>query len=682
MKISKNVSAIVLAVVFTLGLAGLVKAAATAVPLNDADSFAVLAGAGITNTGPTTITGDVGTYETLTETGFGSVTLTGTNHIGDAVTQSAKTSLVTAYGNAEGQTPPTTTYPAVHDLGGETLGPGIYTDPSSFGITGTLTLDGGGDPNAVFIFQAGSTLTTASASKIVMTGSADPCNVFWQVGSSATLGTNSIFKGNILALSSITLNTGANVEGRVLARNGAVTMDTNTIAKAVCGVPAPAPSAPTCTLSASPTSVHTNSQSVLSWTTTNAGTLSIDNGVGAVTPVASGSTSVSPSTTTTYTGTATGSGGSATCSATVTTSQSNNPQEGTINVIKTVINDSGGTKTVNDFPLFVNGNPVISGVTNTFPAPSIAYAVTETGNANYTRTFSGGCDSSGNLTLVPGDNKVCIVTNNDIGVPAPVVPPLIDVVKTANPLALPGGPGPVTYTYTLRNIGTVPVTNITMVGDTCSPIILASGDANSNSKLEVNETWVYRCTNTISTTHTNIVTTTGWANGISAIDVARATVIVGASVVPPLIHVEKVPSVFTLSAPGAVTYRYVVNNPGTEALSNVSITDDKCTGLPGRVSDHPGDLNKNNLLESNESWVFSCKTNLTQTTTNIATASGSANGLTATDLAFATVVVASPKLPNTGLPPQSTTPWGTVLLVGILGFIAIAFNITLKKRVA
>ncbi len=370
------------------------------------------------------------------------------------------------------------------------------------------------------------------------------------------------------------------------------------------------------------------------------------------------------------------------CVAAAVASSGSNPQQATINVVKTVINDSGGTKTVTDFPLFVNGSPVISGVTNTFPAPAAAYIVTETGNANYTQTFSGACDSSGRLTLIPGDIKVCIVTNNDIGAPAPVVPPLIDLVKTANPLALPGGSGQVTYTYTLRNIGTVPVSNITMVGDTCSPIVLASGDTNANSKLEVNETWIYRCSTTLSATHTNTVTATGWANGISAIDIASATVIVGAPLAPPIIHVEKVPSVSTLSAPGAVTYRYIVSNPGTAALNNVSITDDKCTGLPGRVSGHPGDLNKNNLLESNESWVFSCKTNLTQTTTNIATASGSANGLTATDFAFATVVVASPKLPNTGLPPRTTTPWSAILLAGILGLIATVWSVTLKKRTA
>lgn len=357
---------------------------------------------------------------------------------------------------------------------------------------------------------------------------------------------------------------------------------------------------------------------------------------------------------------------------------------GTINVVKTIINDSGGTKTVADFPLFVNGSSVVSGVTNSFPAPALVYTVTETGNANYTQSFSGACDSDGRLTLNPSDNKFCIITNNDIGAPKAIVPPLIDMVKTASPLALPAGPGTVVYTYALRNAGTVPVTDVTIIGDTCSPIILASGDTNANKKLEVNETWVHTCTQTLSKTHTNTAVATGWANGISAIDIASATVVVGASIVPPLIHVEKVPSVFILSAPGgAVIYRYIVKNPGTAPLSDVSITDDKCTGLPGRVMGHPGDLNKNNLLESNESWIFSCKTNLIQTTTNVATASGSANGLTATDLALATVVVASPKLPNTGLSPfETSAPWGTVLIASIFTLIATSLIFKVKKRTA
>ncbi|HJX47942.1 MAG TPA: ice-binding family protein [Gaiellaceae bacterium] len=214
-------------------------AAATAVPLATADSFAVLAGAGITNTGPTTVTGDVGTYPTTTIVGASSMTIGGTNHAGDAVTQGAQNDLVTAYNNAAGQGP---TNPIAADLAGQTLTPGVYNSASSIGLSGALTLNGGGDPNAVFIFQAGSTLTTASGSTINMINGAQSCNVFWQIGSSATLGTGSTFRGTVIALQSITVTTGVTVDGRVLARNGAVTLDTDTIARSSCAAaPAPAP---------------------------------------------------------------------------------------------------------------------------------------------------------------------------------------------------------------------------------------------------------------------------------------------------------------------------------------------------------------------------------------------------------------------------------------------------------
>ena len=204
------------------------------VNLGTAGNFAVLAGSGITNTGPTTITGDVGTFPTTTETGFGSVTLIGTNHAGDAVTQVAKTDLTTAYNDAAGRIPATT---VSGDLGGQTLVPGVYKSASSLGLTGTLTLDAQGDPNAVFIFQMGSTLTTASGSNVNLINGAQSCDIFWQVGSSATLGTGSTFRGNILALTSITATTGATVDGRLLAMNGAVTLDTNTITEATCEIP-------------------------------------------------------------------------------------------------------------------------------------------------------------------------------------------------------------------------------------------------------------------------------------------------------------------------------------------------------------------------------------------------------------------------------------------------------------
>lgn len=382
-------------------------------------------------------------------------------------------------------------------------------------------------------------------------------------------------------------------------------------------------------------------------------------------------------------------GDNATCTITNDdNSQRARVNQGTINVVKTVINDNGGTKTVADFPLFVNGAPVTSGVTNSFPATgNDVYTVTETNDSSYTRTFSGDCDSNGQFKLNSNDAKFCIMTNNDNGAPVvvPPVPPLIDVVKVPNPLALPAGPGLVTYTYTLRNIGTVPVTNVTMVGDSCRPIVLGSGDTNTDARLDVSETWVYHCSTTLSETHTNTVVATGWANGLSAVDIASATVVVGLPVVPPLIHVTKVPSPLALVAGGGmVTYTEKVTNPGLVALSNVRLADDKCSPLV-YIS---GDTNRDSKLDTTESWTYTCRSKLTQTTTNTVTASGEANGLSVRDFAVATVVVASaspapvvpavPKLPNTGLPPdENNAPWQLVMLSGI---VAASILLVLSRR--
>lgn len=223
----------VLALFAAFALAGGAGATATAVPLASAGSFAILAGSGITNTGPTTVTGDVGTFPTTSVVGSASLTINGTNHAGDGVTQQAKADLVAAYTNAAAQGP---TSPIAADLGGQTLNPGVYNSASAIGLTGALTLNGGGDPNAVFVFQAGSSLTTGSASQVNLINGAQSCNVFWQVGSSATLGTGSRFLGTIIALTSITVTTGVTIDGRVLARNGAVTLDTDTIARSTCAV--------------------------------------------------------------------------------------------------------------------------------------------------------------------------------------------------------------------------------------------------------------------------------------------------------------------------------------------------------------------------------------------------------------------------------------------------------------
>ena len=203
-------------------------APAAVVDLGSATTFAVLAGAGITNTGTTTIRGDVGSSPTPAMTGFGTVALDGFNHGSDATTLAAKGSLITAYNDLAGMTP-LSTLAGAFELGGITLVPGIYSAPVSLGINGILTLDAGGDSGAFWVFQSGSTLVTGSGSSVLLTGGATAANVFWQVGSSATLGTGSSFSGTIVAMDSITATTGAAVFGSLFARNGAVTLASNQI---------------------------------------------------------------------------------------------------------------------------------------------------------------------------------------------------------------------------------------------------------------------------------------------------------------------------------------------------------------------------------------------------------------------------------------------------------------------
>jgi uncharacterized repeat protein (TIGR01451 family) len=358
----------------------------------------------------------------------------------------------------------------------------------------------------------------------------------------------------------------------------------------------------------------------------------------------------------------------------------------TISVVKVVVNDdSGAGSAVADFSLFVDGTPVTSGIPNGF-APG-TYTITETGASGYTQTFSGDCNVNGSVILGASENAVCILTNNDIaasqgggGSFTPPIPPLIEVVKVPSPLALPGGPGPVTYTYTVRNIGTVPMTNITMVGDTCSPIVLISGDTNTNATLEVSETWTYTCSTTLTETHTNTITATGWANGISSVDIATATVIVGGPV-PPLIHVTKIPNPLVLPARGgAVTYTERITNPGTVALSNVTLVDDRCSPLTYISGDADGD----SLLDTTETWTYTCRTNLVRTTTNTAVATGQANGETARDFAIATVVVGAvlPGLPSAGLAPTESIPAWSVVALGILVLASTPLLVVLRKRLS
>ncbi|HEX8151824.1 MAG TPA: ice-binding family protein [Thermoanaerobaculia bacterium] len=202
---------------------------AQAPSLGTAAGFGVLGGSAVTNTGPTQVTGDVGVSPETSITGFPPGVATGTLHLNDAVAQQAQNDITVAYNSLAGL--PCGTVLTGQDLGGLTLLPGVYCFASSAQLTGTLQLNAQGNPNAQFIFQIGSTLTTASNSQVRIINSAGTpsCNIYWQVGSSATIGTASAFAGNVLALASISVKTGASVAGRLYARTGAVTLESNTV---------------------------------------------------------------------------------------------------------------------------------------------------------------------------------------------------------------------------------------------------------------------------------------------------------------------------------------------------------------------------------------------------------------------------------------------------------------------
>lgn len=217
--------------------------AATSPTLGNAQSYGVLGGQTVTNTGPTIVNGDLGVSPGTAVTGFPPGIVYGTIYTADAALP-AQSDVTTAYNALAGQACDSDL--TGQDLGGLTLTPGVYCFSSEAQLTGTLTLDALGDPNAVWVFQIVSKLTTAPGSSVVVTNGGQDCNVFWQVGSSATLDTTTDFVGNILALTSISLNTGADVSGRALARNGEVTMDTNVITRSICrGPPPPIPELPT-----------------------------------------------------------------------------------------------------------------------------------------------------------------------------------------------------------------------------------------------------------------------------------------------------------------------------------------------------------------------------------------------------------------------------------------------------
>ena len=260
------VSAATISLAVLLVASGTADATVAAVPLGTTSSFAVLSATGITNTGTTTINGNIGSYPTGTETGFASLVLNGTNYPADTTSQVAQSDLVTAYNAAVAEGP---TIPIAGGiLGVETLTPGVYNSASTIQLNGPVTLDGNNNPNSVFVFQAGSGLTTASASQVILENDAQACNVFWQVGSSATLGSGSSFIGTIMASASVTLGSTAVVSGRLLAHTGDVTLISNTV------------TVPTCTSTTASTPASTTTTSTTSTTSTTFAPTTTTTGLG------------------------------------------------------------------------------------------------------------------------------------------------------------------------------------------------------------------------------------------------------------------------------------------------------------------------------------------------------------------------------------------------------------------
>ena len=380
--------------------------AQTAPTLGTAQGYAVLGGSTVTNTGATIITGNLGVSPGSAVTGFPPGTVAGgTINAANAGAAQAEADNVTAYG-ALADEACNTTYGVPTDLGGLTLVPGVYCFTSSAGLTGTVTLNAGGNANAVWVFKVVSTLITASDAVVALTNGAQQCNVFWQVGSSATLGTGTQFIGNVLALASITLDTNATLAGRALAQSGAVTLDTNTVSTTACSVPV-VPVAPTIGSSFTPATIIAGGVSNLTITlfNSNAAPATVSSPLVETLPtgvVISG----------TVTDTCGGSVAATVGGSTVTLTGGSIPGSGSCK-LSIPVTASGSGSFINSLPVGVlntnqgsNASPAVTTLTVTAPASVIPLlgkafspsSITAGGVSNLIITLSNGNADSASLT--------------------------------------------------------------------------------------------------------------------------------------------------------------------------------------------------------------------------------------------------------------------------------------------
>lgn len=446
-----------------LGITQTFAATTSPVNLSTASNFVILAGSSVINFGSSNITGNIGVHPGGILSGLGSATIYGTQQTSNAATAQAQTDLGIAYNDVSGRINQDT---ISGDLGGTTIYPGLYRSASSISLNGVLTLDAQGDANAIFVIQSADNLNIASGARIALLGGAQACNIYWQSGNGVFLGTNSIMVGNVVAYNAISLGNGALLNGRLLSRNGSVTLDTNTITTPTCG-----PQSPLGNLH-----IITNVVNNSGGSSAPAGfTVRVRGSGNNEVPGSPTNGMVSPGTNYTLTG-----GITYTLSVDAANSTYLPAQfSGDCSVTGAVFLPLGGnltcTITIDD-------------------APQVDYC------------------PSGDFSPNTHDGH-CVI-------------PVIDVAVKAIPDSVPYAGSSLTYLYTVGNPGRIALSNVSISDNGCSDINPVSGDNNQNGLLDTNEYWIYSCTTFVSA---SVITTTrvsGNGDGLTATSSMPLTVMV------------------------------------------------------------------------------------------------------------------------------------------------------------